>query len=199
MSREGSLPFPRGQYVDSAGAFDHLVGREYLVEDVDWGANGQAKPVRSGSMVKIRLVKNSAGIALLPKRLVTFKTPAAKEIDGYVRLPNTKCFPVDEFLPAAGVPDGAYFYVVVNGPAMLITDSSNVTTNILTAGDWITAATNASTQNSTAGRLGKADFTTAATGATLADAINNRVARAISAVAASTVVDTDVLAYVGQW
>lgn len=196
MSRDGVNFFPRGTY-DDTGASDHLLGREMVIEDIDFGQAGGVKPTRSGNMVRLRLVKNSSGMTLLPKRVVRLKTPAGGEVDGYGYRPGDRCYPIDEFLPATGVPDGGNFYIVVEGPATCYTDSVDSAANIFVAGDLVTAATNAATTSVTAGRVGKA----AITGATEPLALNllNYVGRACTAYAASTAKDSDLLVNVGKW
>src|SRR5262245_57447750 len=113
-------PFDRGQY-DATGSQDNNLGKEYEFNDVDWSSNPAGRTSRSGKMVRVRLVKNGTGAALLPRRLAAFSTTANEPnavARGYTALDAQRGFPVDEALPATGVPDGAAFYVVVKGPAL---------------------------------------------------------------------------------
>src|SRR5690606_10726577 len=132
MSRDNSPPFPRGGKWGSSESpdGDSFVGREFQFEDIDYSAAGP-KPVRSNRPVTVRCVRDSCTVdsggeaatgALLPKKLVTFKAGTYnREVDGYARLTAVgPCYPVDEFLPAAGVANGELFYIVTKGPAMCL-------------------------------------------------------------------------------
>lgn len=154
------LPFARGTY-DTTGAFAHLLGREYVCEYLEKDEPKQGGPA-DGRLCVLRLVKNNSGIALLPKRLAKLDATAGKvgvEAVAYAHeCPNaadaafSRSAGVDEFLPASGVPNGAYFYVVVGGPAMLTMAYTEV--GDIAAGDVLVAQTsNASTAATDAGRV----------------------------------------------
>jgi hypothetical protein len=207
MSRDNSLPFPRGEYEATAGAFDHLLGREYQVEDIDWGSTAGQKPHRSGKMVTVRLVRNDSGGVLLPKRLAMFSEAAGEYggvVDRYVATLAARGYPVDEFLPAAGVPDGAYFYIVVKGPATVVTpDTTTAFNGDISIGEAIVAASTGATNNTTGGRAA-AQVTTGATDTSSYDfAINaamNVVGRALEGLTADAAnTAKGLLVEVGKW
>jgi hypothetical protein len=205
MSRDNSLPFPRGEYETTAGAFDHLLGREYKVEDVDWGSTSGQKPHRSGKMVTVRLVKNDSGISLLGTHLVRFSTTAGEYgsvVDGYARLTHERGYPVDEFVPSAGVPDGAYFYVVTEGPAMVTTAVAGADFNgDISVGSTLCAGTAAASTGTTAGRVQVQNITGSSQAtdySALLDGVKNMVGRALSAATTGNT-STEILCEVGKW
>lgn len=172
---------PRGQY-DTAG-FANQIGREKCFEDLDWSLKTPTH--RTQHDVRCRLVKNSAGIALEPGRLVTFKAGTNRtEVDGYATTTaadGKAVVVVDEFLPASGVPANGYFWVVTHGPAECLMPLSQVADisedSILVA---LTAATSGST---TAGRVGVQSLAGAT--APLGNQINGAFGRALSAKSSS--------------
>lgn len=200
MARDDSPPFPRGTYEPTDGAYSNLVGQEWLFEDIDYSVgNGVgAKPVRTEKKVRCRLVQNVSGIALLPKRLARFKlgTPveATGKVDGYARLTAERAFPIDEFLPAAGVPDKGYFWLIMEGPAIIKLPLAGAGFNgDIAVGDRLVALTAATSGATTAGRISKENITGSTQAADytfLFDQISNRIGRALSA-AASTDANTD--------
>lgn len=121
------------------------------------GTGGVFAPRAGGDQVTCILVRNSSGITILPKRLVTWKAgKEGYEIDGYARLDwgNNLAGIVDEFLPATGVVDDDYFWLVVKGPVMATTSSVGDATNVIGVGDPLVSLTAATSQgSSTAGRL----------------------------------------------
>jgi len=208
MSRDVAPPFPRGEYSTQSGAFDHLVGKEWVFEDLDYtqsASNMGARKHRTGRYVHCRLVKNSAGAALLPKRVVRFKvsgTAYGAEVDGYVRTTAERGYPVDEFLPAAGVPDGGYFWIVVRGPAMVITPLAGTEFNgDITEGTVLVALTAITSGATTSGRLAVQNIT----GSTqtsdysfILSQAENYVGRALSAKTTGNT-NADLLIEVGRW
>lgn len=203
MARDDSPPFPRGTYEPTDGAYAELIGKEWVFEDLDMAAGSGlgARPVRTEKKVVCRLVQNRSGAALLPKRLGRFKidgTPAQAlgVIDGYTRLTAERGFPIDEFLPAAGVPNLGYFWVVVEGPAVvkLPTHQEDFAAAIA-VGDRLVALTAVTSGATTSGRINK-EVLTGSSQATdyafIVDQIANRVGRALSA-AATTAGNGDLL------
>ncbi len=182
--------------VDAYSGNDSLLGMEYEFEDKAWGSSPAS--LRSGKMVRCRLVRNSSGFALLPGRLVVFSTTAGEHgsiIKGYARTTAAQqAFPVDEFCPTTGVPNDSMFYIVVKGPAMCklaLAPSAN-----LAVGDRVVAVTAATTGATTAGRIDIIDLT-GATGL-LANQILNYVGVALTARTTGET-GTNVLCDVGQW
>lgn len=211
MARNENPPFGRGatffdqdQTISAADvtATNYLLGKEWVFEDEDL-TDQSTHVLRTANDVKVRVVRNISGGALLPKSLVT---PAAtstsgytnyfNEVDGMVRTTAGKCYPVDEWLPAAGVRDDDIFYVVIQGPATLLTSLAGDATNVIAVGDNLVALTAATSGATTAGRATPADFTGAT--ALLANQIVNRIGRAMSA---KTTAQTngDVLAYISEF
>jgi hypothetical protein len=174
MSKVDVLPFQRGQTcygraatVATSGTFstdgDALVGQQYTMRDDQHG---------TGNLITLRIVRNSAGFALLPKRLVRLNV-FGREADGYVRLPEEQGFAVDELLPSAGVADDDLFYVVIEGLAVVLTSLSNygadvavrtqlnsqtaVTSGATTAGRLDARALVAATADATAGQRNRTE------------------------------------------
>lgn len=194
MAKYENLPFDRGTtFFGTGGTPDatsgaNLEGQEYEIEDVDWGATGVgARPNRSNHMVRLRIVRNKAAAALLPKRLVTFKKTAGSaflgQVDGYVTTTAQEGFPVDEFLPAAGVAVNDLFYIVVAGPSKVLTDLASGAGSVFNVGDSVVGLTAATSGATTAGRVAPQDLTGAT--AVLGVQLQNRVGRAMSAATTS--------------
>lgn len=195
MGRSESPPFPRGQTAFSgntpnANDFSQWLGKTWVFEDLDYNASmtvsGSAKPARSGRFVKCMAVRNVSGGALLPKMLAHMNVSGSgvnflQEVDGYPSAVGQLCYPVDEFLPAAGVANNDVFWVVVKGPAMCITDSAGDTN--ISIGSMVVPGVG------TAGRVVDQD-TTVVTGPGLYNQIQGAIGRAIKAVNA---VSTDIL------
>lgn len=200
MAKQDNLPFPIGtSYFDgqtaetTSGEAITLEGKEYNIEDLDYSKTG-AKPYRTARLRKVMVMRNVSGIALLPKRLAIPQKAGADgkfyvgRVDGMCSVgpagnPSGPCYPIDEFLPAAGVPNNDLFYAVVEGPAMILTGLAADATNVFNVGDWVVAATAATSQATTAGRPAPQDLTGAT--AILGNNIQNRIGRALSAVTTS--------------
>ena len=206
MARNENPPFARGETYYNGETIDtnnlggiNLEGAEWVFEDVH-ASTGVA---RTGRPVRCRVVRNSSGINLLPKRLAKFEDGALEHgsrVDGYAinSAANTPeaGYPIDEYLPAAGVPTNDLFWVVIEGPATVITSIADLTAAVLGIGDWAVAVTAATSQATTAGRI----ITQLLSGATapLAANVQNRVGRALSG-AVTTSTATDVVLDVGKW
>ena len=204
MSRDENPPFSRGETFYNGGTIDtadlggvNLEGKEWVFEDY----NPATDTTRSDKYVRCRVVRNTSGINLLPKRLAAFEVDATnpdewgRRVAGYTTVTNAEGFPIDEYLPAAGVVTNDLFYIVVEGPAVVLTSLSDLTA-VVGGGDWLNAITAATSQATTAGRLTNQVIT----GATsiLAEAVMNRVGRALSA-ATTANTNADVLIEVGKW
>lgn len=118
-------PFARGEYADSARVNQSLKGGLFEFENK---LTATSNP-RDGREVICRLVQNNSGGALLPGRGVQFKSTGAdgygQSIGGYSGA-GEKCDGVlDHTVPAAGVPDGKWFWMIVKGPAYVVTDGAN--------------------------------------------------------------------------
>lgn len=138
-------PFGRGQYQTQASdqsdtnmPFAGILGQFWEFDDLLWntGANGPPDR-RSSGKVMCMLARNDSGSAILPKALCKPSVLTPGSITGLTSDYTDRYFPADEFLPAAGVPDDAIFWVVVEGLCKVVTAAS-VTANI-TAGDYLIA------------------------------------------------------------
>lgn len=188
MAVEENAPFGRGEYETTSGAHDNVIGRVYEFPDRLYSSSTTPgiKAGRLGSMVKCMLVKNSAGAALLPKRLVVRKTGTTGEVDGYTDVSGERALGlVDEFLPTAGVPSNAYFYIVVEGPALALTDLGAGANNLLPIDTVLIALTAATSGATTAGRVApQSSLVTAATthtGADIMNAAQNKIGAGLTA------------------
>ena len=195
MARDDSPPFGRGQtFYDGAsidsnnlGGAQHE-GKIWVFEDLDY-TNSGAKPQRSNRPVKCMCVRNVGAAAMLPKRLATLKRSGLNflgQVDGYGDITaEANAFPIDEWLPAAGVPVNDLFWIVIEGPAMCLTPIGTGEFNgNIANGQNLVALTAATSGATTAGRVACENITgsSAATDYTfLSDQILNRIGQAISA------------------
>lgn len=208
MARDDAPPFGRGEYSTQAGAFDHLIGKEWVFEDIDYSVsatNVGAKTFRTGFQVTCRLVRNDSLAALLPKRVASFSQTAgeyAAVVDGYVTTTAQRGFPVDEFLPAAGAPSLSYFYIVVKGPAMVLTPLAGTEFNgDAGIGAVMVALTAATSGATTSGRLAVQNITGSSQATDysfLVNQVENYVGRALSARTTGNT-NADLLIDVGHW
>jgi hypothetical protein len=134
------------------------LGKTYFEGSPDAATDGEAIlgeeiEVRhsSGRMTTYRIVRNSAGIAVLPKRLAVLNATGTA-ITGYARLPSDRGVPIDSALPTAGCATNDICLVAVKGPAIALTDLADYAAD-LAAGDWLTSQTAATSQATTAGRI----------------------------------------------
>lgn len=135
---------------------DLISGREYMITD-DKRFIPEGGRAATGFKKRVRLVRNTSGVTLLPKRAVTFKSGTnLKEVDGYCDLSSELIAGiVDEFL-TNGVPDGEFFFVTVEGPTLFTNDPAASGNNSYSIGDRLSAVTAAaSTSSTTSGRIGK--------------------------------------------
>lgn len=147
-------------YEAEVGDGSTIVGtvKEFRDEDPSTGvlnSNGTALCVA---------VKNSSGGALLPGQVVAFKAGGMSEVDALATTSTELMGIVDEYLPAAGVPDGEVFWVVVRGPSTVTKTSTSVSAGApyglsATAGSAAARSTNPSlgyalaTSATTSGRI----------------------------------------------
>lgn len=198
MAKVENPPMDRGS-TDSLGAFDHLLGREWEIEDEDWSnSSSGAKPTRSAKLVTIRLVKNASTVALLGKRLVRYQATSGNyghRVDGYTSVTAQDwAGVVDEFLPAAGAAVGDNFFIVTKGPTKTLTpDASAAFNGDVAIGNALVAATAAASTGATAGRVAVIGATTAGL-----DHAINALGRALSA-ATTGQTATDVMSDIGRY
>jgi hypothetical protein len=173
------LPFARGKVFGITSSTDGagLLGQEFIVEDKD---PSDPTKKRSNRLVHLKVVRNSSGITLLPKRLARYKAATVNtEVDGYPAAVATWFAGViDEFLPSAGVATNEVFYIVTKGPSNCLTDIG--APDDIVADDVLVSIAGATSQSTTAGRVDLQVLTGAT--AVLAVQVQNRVGRAMSAV-----------------
>lgn len=192
MAKRENPPFPRGSTYYNGGTIDsnnlggtHLEGTIWEFEDINLDASTSGvRSARTNRPVKCMIVRNVAATALLPKRLVTMQTTDGGtytgRIDGYATTTaKHPCFPLDEWLPSAGVAVNDLCYVVVEGPSVVLTDLAGGANNVFSVGDLVVALTAATSGATTAGRVRPIDLTGAT--ALLGDQIIGRIGRALTA------------------
>ena len=196
MARDENPPFNRGETFFGIGGTVitatqdplQLIGHDWEFEDINWALTGAvgAKQLRSQRRVTCRVVKNIAGIALLPSRVANASTVQTdgrtfeNSIDGYTTTSAAFALGVvDEWLPAAGVAANDFFYIVTKGPTTILTDLAGGANNVFSVGTVVVALTAATSQATTAGRIYPQDLT----GATslLGNQVQNAIGRALSA------------------
>lgn len=137
-------PFGRGQYqpfvtgvAAAEQAFYGVLGQEWEFDDLLWDTGGNGPPtIRSSAKVRVRLVKNNTGSAILPKKACKIDPANAGSVTALCSATNDEAYPADEFLPAAGVPDKGIFWVVTRGLAKALLPAADPPANI-TAGDFL--------------------------------------------------------------
>ena len=173
-------PFERGTYETTDQS--SFAGRVFLFDDLLYNSNPTgAITKRTEHLVEAVLVKNDSGAALLPKRLVVWKTSGNLTlVDGYSAATAAHVAGVvDEFLPSAGVPNGAWFWMVRKGPALCLTDLAGGANNSIALHAYLVALTAATSGATTAGRVNTQDLTGAT--ALLGNQVQNRFGKALSA------------------
>lgn len=212
MSRDNASFPARGETYYQGGAIDlanlqgvNLEGQVKVFEDLQWDSAESAKPARTGSApgakVKCMLVRNLSGATIYKKRLVGIN-PLTKRVDGYTITTAQRGFPVDEFLPDAGVPNGDLFWVVISGRAVLRTMMSGQTADIVAGALLVAATINAgSTAAGTTGTPGRPDTIslTALTTTAQGQAVLAHARNAMEALSGATTgqTNTDILVDVG--
>lgn len=107
---------------------DHLLGVEGTVPDLNYSST--TRELLSHEEVHVRVCRNNAGVALLPGQLVTHDTGSTygPGLAAGVKAGGTAVVGlagvVDPYLPAAGVPDGSNFLLIIEGPCSLRYDGS---------------------------------------------------------------------------
>lgn len=202
---EKTQPFGRGetwytgQTADADGG-DDILGNLYWFRSYEVDGTIERPRTQGGrAPVCCMAVRNSAGIALAPKRLVVWKTGSrGTEVDGYCSSDAQEIAGVvDEYLPSGGVLANDIFFIVIGGPTLIAGSNANYATDIA-AGDNLIAQTAATSQAASAGRLNKVGSTFTQAQTTNGYAINvgqNAFGKAMSA-ATTQQTGTDILAYV---
>lgn len=157
--------FGRGQvlgilwkaYDADSGDGSHVVGTRKVFRDED----PKTGALKSNRTVECLAVKNTSGSALLPGAVAKFKDAAIlTEVDGLATTSTQLMGVVDEYLPAAGVPDGEVFWLVVRGPSTVTKTSTSVSNG---AAYGLSATAGSAAAQSTNPLLGFAIATSATT------------------------------------
>lgn len=174
MGLQVDPPFGLGQTLGLDGVNDSLYGLSTGSYGDNWvgcvkeftdviPVSGQ---VRSNRRKVCIAVRNTSGVALLPKRVVRLTSSArgpATVADGYAAVANEAlCGVVDEFLPASGVAANDVFWVTVNGPTEVAVALSG---SEVAVRDRLSVGTAASSISTTAGRVTVSPLSSANTGA----------------------------------
>jgi hypothetical protein len=131
FSRGQTLGVTAKMYEAENGDGSTLIGARKVFRDED-PKTGQ---LYSNRTVECIAVKNSAGAALLPGQVVRFKAAVTSgqfsggilgEVDATAVAADVLLGVVDEYLPAAGVPDKEVFWLVVRGPASVTKTATSV-------------------------------------------------------------------------
>lgn len=135
MSRLTADPgFARGQtlgitntnvYSLPVGDGAHVLGVRKTFRD----ENPHTGQLLSNHTVDCICVKNTSGGALLPGEVVRFDPDAGAiltDTDAKATTAATLMGVVDEYLPAAGVPDDEIYWLVVSGPSTVVKTASSV-------------------------------------------------------------------------
>lgn len=157
--------FARGQvlgilwkaYDAENGDGSNVVGTRKVFRD----ENPKTGALNSNRTVECIAVKNTSGSALLPGQVAKFKDSAIlSEVDGLATTSTALMGIVDEYLPAAGVPDGEIFWLVVRGPSTVTKTSTSVAAG---ASYGLSATAGSAAAQSTNPLLGYAIATSATT------------------------------------
>jgi hypothetical protein len=163
----------------SIGRSITLEGTEVHFEDETIVSSARAK--RSGRAVKCRLVRNSSGITLAPKRTVVWESGyRGRRVSGYsATTAGEVAGVVDDKLSSTGVADDDLFWIVRGGPCLVKTDIASGANNVFSDGTVVVALTAVTSQSTTSGRV--APQSLAGATAPLADQVQNRIGIAMSA------------------
>ncbi len=150
MSRDNVSTPERGSTWYNGGTIDtnNLAGLEAegatkVFEDINWAATGLKTVRTQARSVTCRLVRNMSGVTLYAKTLVVVDPSNPNRVTGRARVLFEEAYPVDEFLPATGVPHGDLFWIVLSGPAVILTPMTGAEFNAVSIAlnDFIGAAT----------------------------------------------------------
>lgn len=163
-----TLPYPLGESVPYSAKNPHW-GRAFNIP-ARFAPVG-ASPVDRYDNWRVRLVRNVSGVALLPslvaiKDLTNGGTTYHRSCLGVANTEGARGWGVvDEFLPAAGVPNGDFFWLFEQGPVKAWTGATSADYNgdIAIGAPLITAATGSGvTDTAAGGRLANLDDSTPA-------------------------------------
>ncbi len=170
MARNENPPFGRGETFYNGGTISttapgglgglEFEGKTWVFEDLQYNTPNLvgAKPARTNRDVLCMCVRNVSGVNILPCQLVNLQSAGTDgryylgRVDGLAAVTAQRAYPADEWLPAAGVPNNDMFWVVIKGPASVLTPLDAGADNVFTVGEIVVALTAATSQATTAGR-----------------------------------------------
>lgn len=199
MARDENALFGRGETagVTAATDQDDLVGQVRVFEDLDYSQSG-VKPRRTNHFVKCMAVRNLAAAAVIGKRLGLIAWVSGKPtIAGYATTTAVaNAYPIDEFLPSGGCAVNDICWVVIEGPAVVLTPLSGDGANVFAVGDALVSLTAATSGSTTSGRVKVQDLTGAT--AILGAEVGNRLGFALTAKTTANT-NADLLVNVKRW
>lgn len=197
MAITGSgAPFQRGKTFYGGRTIDtsnyegiQLEGQTVIFAAMKAPDGSPVQPQYDGGDVEAVIVRNVSGVALAPKQLVSFSASSNGRVDGYTDITaEAVAGVVDPRLPAAGVPNGDLFYLIVRDKNCLVKTPIVGWTGDIAIGAVVYAQTAAASTGTTAGRvLGWntagtfANATANVTDGTLFNLLLNNIGRAKSA------------------
>ena len=173
--REATPPMALGEVLQGTDSNGNLIRTELQgkIWEFDYptdAANGAV--ANKGMSVRAVLVRNTSGITLLGKRLVTFDLTGGEnsfgKVDGYAEvLGHLNIAIADSWLPSSGVAANQLFWAIISGPCQVLTPAAGAGFNgDIAQGADLIAATAATSQTSDAGRVSNLSFTAATAGNT---------------------------------
>lgn len=187
LPKQGQTFF--GGEVPSATAFGQTVALEGTVKEwpdnitvAGQGADGR----RSGRTRHSLLVRNTATVKLLPKRVVKWQSGyRGRRVDGYCNVSDEAVAGVvDDAVSSDGVAIGDLFWLYRRGPTIVRT-ALDTTNSPVALDDMLLAITAAASTSTTAGRVypwtGLTSTVTQTTDGTQSRRTINRIGRAMSA------------------
>jgi hypothetical protein len=187
LPKQGQTFF--GGEVPSATAFGQTVALEGTVKEwpdnitvAGQGADGR----RSGRTRHSLLVRNTATVKLLPKRVVKWQSGfRGRRVDGYCNVSDEAVAGVvDDAVASDGVAIGDLFWLYRRGPTIVRT-ALDTTNSPVALDDMLLAITAAASTSNTAGRVypwtGLTSTVTQTTDGTQSRRTINRIGRAMSA------------------
>lgn len=190
----------KGKDADGNTINETVLGTRCAFEVIDRTTTGltTGKTRLTGDTVCAIALRNTSGIALLPKRLVLLDVTAGygmfKNADGYAHdLAIGPCVLVDPWLPTAGVADDEIFWGIYQGPAMALTPTVAADFNAaISAGAPLVAATGTTSGNSTGGRVSNITLPGTTAGTVAFSMARNMIGYALSA-RTTDVTNSDIL------
>lgn len=117
-----TVPYNRGTFAVSAEN-PHLGAHESFIADKDPTNTIQ---LRSNSFLRAMWAQNKNTGPILPSRVLKWAAGFYKAGVQVAGIADVGCGVADDFLPAAGVPDTNWFWIIREGSVLLLTDGSGV-------------------------------------------------------------------------